>query len=137
MLASDLQTSLPMVNRRTSALVAGRLLTHGHVSDLVVADDDGRPVGSISGADLLPLLVSAGESGEAVLGDLIDHRRTKLGPLLRADPDDGAHDLAEKMADAGAQFAVVAGPDGHDRFVSLPAVMNALLALHGDSRDLD
>lgn len=139
MLASDLLTSLPMVNRRTTALVAGRLLTHGRVSDLVLADDDGRPLGSISGSDVLPLLVSVGlpTESERVLGDLLDNRRVVLGPLLRADPDDVLHELAARMADAGAQFAVVTGPDGRDRFVSLPAVMDALLAVHGDSRDLD
>lgn len=139
MLASDLQTSLPMVNRRTTAIVAGRLLTRRRVSDLVLADDDGHPIGSISGSDVLPLLVSLGHASEPerVLGDLLDDRHVMLGPLLRADADDDPHELAARMADAGAQFAVVTGPDGRDRFVSLPAVMSALLALHGDSRDLD
>jgi hypothetical protein len=147
MLASDIQTSLPLLNRRTNALVAGRLLTHQYPGGLVVADDDGTPLASISSADVLSLMVpvDARELGEdawprvaeRTIGDLVENEDIVLGELLHVTADDDLLELAANMVAAGAQMAIV--DDGLDRprFVSLPAVLDAILALCGDARDLD
>lgn len=54
MIASDLQVSLPTVNRRTPAVVTARLVARGHLGALIVADDPRSPR-----FILLPLVIDA------------------------------------------------------------------------------
>lgn len=153
MLASDLQVTLPLVNRKTPAVVAARLIARKHLSGLVVADDAGHPVAVISSADVLGLMVpnyvlddmslagvldEAGSeemwsgANERVIGELLDDDGVKARDILHVDNDATLIELAALMVDAHAQIAVVDGAEGGPRFVTLPALMDAILVACGD-----
>src|SRR3954454_18228053 len=57
MRASDIQVALPVVDRSTTAIAAARLIAQNHLAALVVADETGAPIGVVSSADVLGLLV--------------------------------------------------------------------------------
>jgi hypothetical protein len=128
MLASDLQVSLPLLNRRTSASAAARLLVHRSAGGVVVADDSGDPVAVLSPIDVLRLLIPAEEH---TVGDLLDDRTAGVAEITHVDAEDPLDLLADKMASEGAQIAVIdRAPDG-TRFVTLPTVMEAMLVESG------
>lgn len=149
MLAEDLQVSLPLVNRLTPAVVAARLVARWHGSGLVVADDTGIPVAVLSAPDVLALLVSEPVDDDLVItgrrnehsaevvsahliGDLLDAESLGLRELPHVDSGATLAELATTMISANAQIAAVDGGSAGYRFVTLPAVMNAVLALSGD-----
>lgn len=153
MLASDLQVPLPLVRRHTTALDAARVIARDHLAGLVVADDNGRPVAVVSSADVLGLMVPgyvlddlslAGvldESGademwtriaERTIGELLDDGGVSVREILRVDADANLVEMAALMVDAHAQIAVVRGTSDEPRFVTLPAVMDAILTAYGD-----
>ncbi len=140
MIASDLQVSLPLVNRHTSAVIAARLLSRTQPAGLVVADDSGHPVAVLSSADLLGLLIpvddadseaSWRDAGERTIGDLID-RGGMLGALPHVETDATLLELASSMIQAESEIATVDGSDRGPRFVTLPALLDAILAAAGD-----
>jgi hypothetical protein len=130
-IASDLQVSLPTVNRRTSAVVAGRLVARGHLGALIVADDDGTPAAVVAPSDVLRLLLTADEGADTV-GTLLDDDRARVGPIVRVEPDAGLVEVATRMAAARAQVAVVDGDPRAPRFILLPLVIDAILAARDD-----
>ncbi len=152
MLASDLQVSLPLVQRATTALEAARLIARDRLAALVVADDDGTPVAVVSSADVLGLMVPgyvlddlslAGvldEAGgdemwarvnERTIGELLDDEGLNVGGITRIDADAHLVQMAAMMVDAHAQIAVVGDPAPKSRFVTLPDVMDAIVAACG------
>ncbi|MEP6482099.1 MAG: CBS domain-containing protein [Rhodoglobus sp.] len=152
MLASDLQIPLPMVDRSTSAVEAAQLIASKHLPGLVVADKGGAPVAIVSSADVLRLMLPpyliddmslAGvmdESGAEemwaksagrTIGELLEDTRVNVRDILHVDADDSLVELAAKMVYAHALVAVVDGTPGEWRFVTLPLVMDAILAACG------
>jgi CBS domain-containing protein len=147
--ASDLQVSLPVVTRATTGRDAARLIVRDRLAGLVVTDDDGAPIAVVSSADVLGLLVPGYLLEDVALAGVLDEagadevwagaaRRT-IGELL-ADDDVVVRDilhvtadatlveLAVLMVDAHTQVAIVDPPAEDPRFVTLPAVMDAILA---------
>jgi CBS domain-containing protein len=153
MLASDLQSSLPLVNRKTPSAVAARLLAKNHLAGLVVADDAGTPVAIISSSDVLGLMVpgyvredlslaavldEAGSeelwagAGERVLGEILDDDDVKVRDIVHVDHDATIVEVAVRLIRARAPIAVVDGTDEGPRFITLPALMDAILVICGD-----
>jgi CBS domain-containing protein len=131
MIASDLQVSLPTVNRKTSAVVAARLIARAGFAALVLADDDGRPASLVPAADVLRLVVRDGE-GSATVADLLDDRKSSVAPIPRVDAGASLEEAASRMAASGAAVAVVDADPRAPRFVLLPVVLDALLATRAD-----
>ena len=152
MLASDIQVTLPLVDRGTSAVAAARHIARDHLAALVVADASGTPIGVVSSADVLGLLVPsyvlqdmslAGVLDEAgaeemwsyadnrTIGELLDDDGVRVRELLSIDGDSTLIETAALMVDAHAQVAVVKGTDPA-MFVTLPAVMDAILTFIGE-----
>lgn len=148
MRASDIQVALPLIDRRTNAVAAARLIAQNHLAALVVADDSATPIGVVSSADVLGLLVPnyvlqdmslAGVLDEAgaeevwanarnrTIGELLDDDGVKVRAPMHLDADDTLIEVAARMVDGHAQIAVVDGPDGL-RFVTLHAVMDAIMS---------
>ena len=130
MLASDIQVPLPLVDRGTSAVAAARHIARDHLAALVVADASGTPIGVVSSADVLGLLVPsyvlqdmslAGVLDEAgaeemwsyadnrTIGELLDDDGVRVRELLTIDGDSTLIETAALMVDAHAQIAVVNG----------------------------
>ena len=59
-------------------------------------------------------------------------RRARCTSILHVDADATLVELAALMVDAHAQIAVVDGDRRAPRFVTLPSVMDAILAVCGD-----
>lgn len=152
MQASDIQTALPLVDRGTSAVAAARHIARDHLATLVVADAGGRPIGVVSSADVLGLLVPkyvlqdmalAGVLDEAgaeemwsyaddrTIGELLDDDGVRVRELLAIDGDSTLIETAARMVDAHAQIAVVNGTNPA-MFVTLPAAMEAILTFIGE-----
>ncbi len=131
MIASDLQVSLPTVNRRTPAVVAARLVARGHLGALVVAADDGTPAAVVAPADVLRLLL-ASAGGAETGGTLLDDDRARIGPIVRIQPGAPLAEVATRMAASRAQVAVVDGDPRTPRFILLPLVIDAILAARDD-----
>ena len=131
MIASDLQVSLPTVNRKTPVVVAARLIAHAGYAALVLADDDGRPASLVPAADVLRLLLK-GDPGAATVGDLLDDRKAAVAPIPRIDAEAPLEEAASRMAVSRATVAVVDADPRAPRFVLLPVVLDALLAMGAD-----
>jgi CBS domain-containing protein len=85
MRADDMQVSLPVVRRETTAVEAGRLIADSGLVGLVVANRQGVPAAIISAVDVLRLMVPgyllddvslAGVFDEAGSGELWEHLST-------------------------------------------------------------
>ena len=152
MQASDIQAALPLVDRGTSAVAAARHIAREQLAALVVADTSGAPIGVVSSADVLGLLVPsyvlqdmalAGVLDEAgaeemwsyaddrTIGELLDDDGVRVRELLSIDGDSTLIETAARMVDAHAQIAVVNRTDPA-MFVTLPAVMEAILTFIGE-----
>ena len=149
MRASDLQISLPMVARETTALEAARAIAADDLVGLVIADSAGVPSAVVSAVDVLGLLVPGyvlddmalagvldeeaaeevwAKAGQSTIGELIDDDRVHIYELLRVDADDTILEVAARMATARAQIALIKGSSGPDaRFVTLTALMDSIL----------
>lgn len=149
MRAHDLETSLPLVDRHTSALDAARMIVGERLATLVIADERGRASSVVSAIDILGLLIPSYLRDDTFLSGVLDevgsdeiwdeaHRRT-VGELLEDDevdvhdiltvePDATLVEVATRMADARATVALVVD-GGPARFVTLPTVMDAILRL--------
>jgi CBS domain-containing protein len=152
MLASDLQVSLPVMNRKTSAVVAARLIARQHASGFIVTDDDGTPMAEISSADVLALLLPSRlladatlaralddaasddvwtNAGDHTIGELLDDE-SAMREILHVDGDAPLAEVAALMIGANSQIAVVDGDTLGPRFITLPAVVDAILVVSGD-----
>ena len=153
MLASDLQVSLPLVQRNTTAIEAARLIARDRLAALVVANDGGTPVAVLSSADVLGLMVPGyvlddmslagvldeeganemwGRADQRTIGELLDDDGVSVRDILRIDADANLVEVAAIMVDAHAQIAAIKGSANEPRFITLPAVMDAILAASGD-----
>ena len=133
-------------------MAAARHIARDHLAALVVADASGTPIGVVSSADVLGLLVPsyvlqdmslAGVLDEAgaeemwsyadnrTIGELLDDDGVRVRELLTIDGDSTLIETAALMVDAHAQIAVVNGTDP-PMFVTLPAVMDAILTFIGE-----
>ena len=154
--ASDLETTLPLVDRGTPVLDAARMIAGERLPVLVITDDKGRPAAVISAVDVLGLLIPSylrddtslsgvlDESGsdevwaEArghTVGELLDDEGVDVHDLLTVEPDATLVEVATLMAAARASVALVAGDT--PRFVTLPTVTDAILRLSDRSSDDD
>lgn len=155
MRASDLQVSLPLVGRNTTALEAARAIAADDLVGLVIANAKGIPSAVVSAVDVLGLLVPSyvvddmslagvldetaaeevwAKAGQSTIGELIDDDRVHIYELLRVDADDTILELAARMAHARAEIALVKGSLGSDsKFVTLTALMDAILTFCGPS----
>lgn len=149
MRARDLQTTLPIVDRTTTALDAARLIARDGLPALVVADEAGNPAAVLSAVDVLGLLVPGyvlddmslagvfdekgseevwGAGRERVLGELLDDIGVRVRDILVVDAAATVVEVAARMADARAHIALVADHTATEPgFVQLPAVMDAIL----------
>ncbi|WP_427007749.1 hypothetical protein [Pseudarthrobacter sp. H2] len=140
---------LPVVRRETTAVEAGRLIAEGGLVGLVIADSAGIPVAILSAVDVLQLMVpdyvlddpslagvfdekGAGELwehlDERTIGELLDDDGVTVSRILTIEPEDTLIEMAARMVDARTQIARVSGsPDDAPTFVTLPAVINAIL----------
>jgi CBS domain-containing protein len=154
MIASDIQIEIPLVKRTTSALVAARLIAKKHLAGLVVTDEAGAPVAIVSSSDVLRLMIPTyvmddvalssvfDEKGaeemwahvnEHTVGELFDNRKVNVRDVLHVPHDATLVEVAAKMVDAHVQIAVVDGAADEPRFITLPAVMDAILTFCTDA----
>lgn len=148
--ASDLQTSITMVDRHTSAQRAARLIADGSLPGLVIADAKGKPVTVISAVDVLGLLIPgyirqdmslAGVFDEKgaeeiwqhldgrTIGDLLDDDGVHTFDLITVDSDATVVEIAAQMAEARAMIALVdSPPESEPVFITLPTVMKSILS---------
>jgi CBS domain-containing protein len=152
-IASDIQTEIHLVQRTTSALVAARLIAKKKLSALVVADEAGAPVGIVSSADVLRLMLPGYVMDDVALasvfdekgaeevwaaasthtiGELLDNHAVNVRDMLHVPHDATLIEVAAKLVDEHAQIAVVDGASDVPRFVTLPAVMDAILTFCTD-----
>lgn len=149
MRASDIATSLVVLDRGTPATKAVRLIAERDLLGLVIAEDGERPSEVVSSLDVvrfmlpgyllddLSLANTLGEAGvedlfEALsgrtIGDLVDDETVTVRPVLVVPPDAGLVEVAARMADAGTQVALIGGRSRSEpSFVTLPAVLDGLV----------
>ena len=149
MRVSELAVSLPVVDRKTSAVSAAQIMARDSRASIVVADDDGRPIAVISAVDVLRVLLprfviddvslaavydekGADEVWQDVpnytMGELIDDHESRVIDIVEVGPEATLLEIAARMADARAVIAHVKGkPDSPTKFVTLPAVLDAVL----------
>lgn len=133
MIASDLQVSLPTVNRRTSVVVAARLVARAGYADLVLADDTGRPAALVSAPAVTRLLLRETHADtDATIGDLLEDERNSMEPIVAIEPTTSLEETARQMVAADAGVAVVDPDPRAPRFVLLDVVLDALLATRND-----
>ncbi len=147
--ASDIATTLPIVDRHTPALKAAGLIAAADAGGLIVANSQGEPVGVVASVDILRLLLPnylrddmslaavVDEKGSEemwttaanrTLGELIDDDAVRMPDLVAVDADATIVEIAAQMADARVRVVLVRGPRGTaPRFVTLPAVMDAIV----------
>lgn len=150
MRARDLQTAMPVVNRDTTAMEAAKLIAGSNVVGLVIADRRGVPVALVSAIDVLTLMLPGyllddlslaavfdeqgaedlwGNLRQRTIGELIDDEGVATRRILTVEPDDTVVEVAARMAGTRSQLALVAGsPADHPSFVTLPAVMEAIVS---------
>ncbi len=156
MRASDLAVPLPLVDRHTTALQAARLVAREGLTGLVITDERGTPQTAVPAVDVLGLLIpgflrddirlaqvydqKAAEelwldAGRRTLADLLDDDDLHQAALLQIEPDATILEVAARMSHAHVQIAVVKSrPGAAPLFVTMPALMDAILTLCGDGR---
>ncbi|HNP15502.1 MAG: hypothetical protein KF739_03230 [Cryobacterium sp.] len=149
MRASELAINLPVLDRDTSVVSAAQIIARDSRASIVVANAEGVPAAAISAVDVLRVLVPRyvmddvslaavfDEKGadevwrdvpSRTIGELVDDDESRVLDILDVDPDDTLLAVAARMADARAVIALVKGePDQPARFVTLPAVLDAVL----------
>ncbi|WP_427008686.1 hypothetical protein [Pseudarthrobacter sp. H2] len=154
MRAVDLGVPLPVVRRETTAVEAGRLIADSGLVGLVIANKLGVPTAIVSAVDVLRLMVpgyllddvslaavfdeaGAGELWEHLadrsVGDLLDDQGVAVRKILAIESDATLVEIAARMVDARTQIALVRdSPREAPTFVTLPAVISAVLAGAGD-----
>ncbi|MEP6478150.1 MAG: hypothetical protein ABJB03_02070 [Rhodoglobus sp.] len=143
------------MDRTTNAVEGARLIARDRLAALVVADASGAPKAVVSSADVLGLLVPSyvlddmslagvldeagaeevwAQAAEHTIGELLDDDGVNVREILRIDADATLVEVAALMVDAHAQIAVVNGTNAMPKFVTLPAVMDAILLACGDGK---
>ncbi|MET4781028.1 hypothetical protein [Glaciihabitans sp. UYNi722] len=157
--ASDLASSASLVDRQTSALAAARLIAARSLPGLVVMDDSGAPVAVVSAVDVLGLLVPGyilddmalagvfdeqgsedvwSHAADRTIGELLDDDDVHVYALLTVEANASLVEIAAQMAHSRAQIALVKSRGGGEpAFVTLPAVMDAILRFCGDVAGTD
>jgi len=153
--ASDIATTLVVVDRSTPALDAVRLIAEQDLVGLVIAEADGHPSAVVSSVDVvrymlpgyllddLSLTNTVGDVGledlrqgleGRTIGDLIDDSDVAVRSVLVLPADAGPVEMAARMVDARTQVALVHDPSRSEpAFVTLPGLLDALVA-HWDRR---
>ncbi|MDQ0663156.1 CBS domain-containing protein [Arthrobacter ulcerisalmonis] len=153
MRAVDLQVSLPVVRRETTAVEAGRLIADSGLVGLVIANRRGIPTAIVSAVDVLRLMIpgyllddvslaavfdedAAGEVWEHIsdrsVGEMLDDEGVAIHKILSVESDATLVEIAARMVDARTQIALIRdSPPDAPMFITLPAVINAVLATAG------
>lgn len=148
--ASDIATTLAVVDRSTPALDAVRLIADRDLVGLVIAESDGHPSAVVSSIDVvrymlpgyllddLSLTNTVGDVGlddlhqgleGRTIGDLVDDADVSVRSVLVVPADAGAVEIAARMVDAHTQVALVHDPGRSEPgFVTLPGLLDALVA---------
>ncbi|WP_162236743.1 CBS domain-containing protein [Curtobacterium sp. Leaf261] len=149
MRASDIVTTLHVVERSTPAVDAIRLVAELDLVGLVVAEDDGHPSSVVASVDVMRLMLPGyllddlslantmddtdlddfrTRLEERTIGDVIDDDSVPVRDLLVVPPDAGLVEIAARMADRRTQLALV-DDDSLDApaFVTLPALLDAIV----------
>lgn len=148
--ASDITTTLPVVDRSTPALDAIRLIADQDLVGLVVAEQDGHPSSVVSSVDVvrfmlpnyllddLSLTNTVGDVGledlrqaleGRTIGDLVDDSGVTVRSVLVVPDDAGPVEIAARMVDARTQVALVEDPSSDEPlFVTLPGLLDAVVA---------
>ncbi len=156
MRVSELAISLPVVDRETSAVSAAQIIARDSRASIVVANAKGHPIAVISAVDVLRVLLPSyvtddvslagvfDEKGadeiwrgvpDHTIGDLVDDHESRVFDILEVEPDATLLEVAARMADERAVIALVKGkPDDALKFVTLPAVLDAVLHVGLGSR---
>jgi len=152
--ASDLATTLAVVDRTTPALDAVRLIADRDLIGLVIAEADGHPSAVVSTVDVvrymlpryllddLSLTNTVGDVGLAdlhqglegrTIGNLVDDADVAVRSVPVVPAKAGAIEVAARMVDARTQVALVDDPSrAEPGFVTLPALLDAIVA-HWDA----
>lgn len=152
--ASDITTTLTVVDRSTPALDAVRLIADRDLVGLVIAEADGHPSAVVSSVDVvrfmlpgyllddLSLTNTLGDVGledlrqgleHRTIGDLVDDAAVTVRSVLVVPADAGPVEIAARMVDAGTQVALVDDPGrSAPAFVTLPGLLDAVVA-HWDA----
>ncbi|WP_022880593.1 CBS domain-containing protein [Gryllotalpicola ginsengisoli] len=149
--AADVAVELPLLPRTSSIFAALRLIGEHDQLAVVITDDGGRVKAIASALEITRLVLPdyavedlnlAGLLDDASLADLFAAAEARtLGDAIDAgdlgvrgvgeiDPDATMLETACHMAAEKAQILRVRGADP-ERFVALPAVIDALIALRG------
>lgn len=150
MRASELETSLPLVDLHTPALDAARMIAGERLAVLVIADASGRPSSLVSAIDVLGLLIPSylrddrflsgvldengsdevwAEARRRTIGELVEDDAVDVHDIVAVEPDATLVEVAALMAEERTSVALVIRGDGPPRFVTLPTVMEAILGL--------
>lgn len=154
--ASDIATTLAVVDRSTAALDAVRLIAERDLIGLVVAEADGHPSAVVSSVDVLRYMLpgyllddlaltnTVGDVGledlrqgldGRTIGDLVDDSHVAVRSVLVVPADAGPVEIAARMVDARTQVALVEDPTRSEPvFVTLPGLLDAVVA-HWDGTD--
>lgn len=156
MRASDIATTLAVVDRSTAALDAVRLIAERDLIGLVIAEADGHPSAVVSSIDVVRYLLpryllddisltnTVGDDGledlrqgldGRTIGDLVDDADVTVRSVLVVPADAGPVEIAARMVDARTQVALVDEPGRTEPvFVTLPGLLDAVVA-HWDRSD--
>jgi len=159
MRAHDIQVAIEMIDRRRPLAVAGRMIVdHGRIG-VVVAGADGSPQGLISVHDVFRLALPEYLLDDPSLAATVDEQSTvemiealreksideairdgavRLRPVPDVDSNATVLEIAAILVSNNCMIATVAGTTGSDaRFVTLPAVLDAVLGLSDSDTDTD
>ena len=147
MLARDLAVPYPTIGMEDDALDAARLMAEHHLPGVVVCQPDGRPVRVLPGSQVLAFVVPQyvqddtalarviGERGsDQLLAELSGRTVQELLPekarsrLVVAAPDDTVLELCVLMAREHTPLVAVVEDDVLIGCVTLPRVLDVLLA---------
>lgn len=149
MLARDLAVPFPMITMEDDALDAARLMAEHHLPGVIVCRPDGRPAAVLPGSQVLTFVIPQYVRDDAALARVIGERgadrllaelRGKtVGDLLparsrpelvTANPDDTVLELCVLMARAHSPLVAVVENGVLVGCVTLPRVLDVLLAGH-------
>lgn len=149
MLARDLMVPFPAIGIDDDALDAARLIAEQHLPGIVVCEPDGRPTRMLPGPDALRFVIPQYVQDDSALARVIGERGSdrllmelrgkkvrdllperERGDLVVAAPDDTVLELCVLMARAHSALVAVVENDRLMGCVTLPRVLDVLLAAH-------
>jgi CBS domain-containing protein len=148
--AHDIATTIRIVRRDQSVAEASQALADSGKTGLVVADEAGHPVGVITVLDVVRLALPeylvddpslaamldeqsihdvVAPLRNKTLAEVIADKTVRLRDLPDVDPDATMLEIAAVLVGSGCAVAALAGSaPSEPRFVTLPAVLQAVLA---------